>query len=264
MVGEGTHRGQGLYRKSPHLLLTLVVKLKLLEKSLTRKKFRSLFIGQKNLLPLPPWNVQEGGPGQKVPRDNRPSGVKSKLSSGGGAGARSLQGAGALGRRRERRKPAATQGGVLTCHRCCCHPAAAAPCGGQASPVPGSVRPAHCSAAGSSASPAPGPVGTVRTSVGKEPSGNGRMAWRRPVSGLSDHLLEPWPAWVSRGPSRRFCGDGEPQGCLQRERMSTPSQPPEFKIPDHVAACPGRIERAPNTSRQVSETPLMVTSEERV
>lgn len=62
-VGEGTHRGQGVYRKSLHLLLTLIVKLKLLKKSLTRKKFRSLFIGQKNLLPLLPRNVQEGGPG---------------------------------------------------------------------------------------------------------------------------------------------------------------------------------------------------------
>ena len=66
-MGEGTHRGQGVHGKSLHLLLTLVVKLKLLDKSLTRKKLRSLFFGQKNLLPLLPGNVQEGGPGYKAP-----------------------------------------------------------------------------------------------------------------------------------------------------------------------------------------------------
>ena len=131
------------------------------------------------------------------------------LNAALGGGAWSLRG---VGRTDSCSRPGR---GLLTGLRCCCHPAAAAPCGGRPSPAPGSVCPAHCSASGSSASPAPGPVGTVRTSVGQEPSRCGKRDRHRPISGQSNHLLESWPARESRGTSGWFYVDSGPRGCLE-------------------------------------------------
>ena len=44
--------------------------------------------------------------------------------------------------------------------------------------------------------------------------------------------------------------------------MNTPSQALGFRTPGHAAACPGRTEHVPNTPRDASEIPFMVTFEE--